>query len=100
MAITCNPVPTTRAGSPSRTSWAISSIAIVAASGKASPGPLLVLSALLWYLLVTAVPFRVAPWQTPNTYPKGGVRRATATSIPTRLGTTSARLSPQSWRSP
>jgi hypothetical protein len=63
-------------------SSAISPIAIVRASGMASPGPVLVLGMYFWYLLVTVVPFLVGVLATPNTCPTAGFRRGTATQIP------------------
>jgi len=63
-------------------SSAISPIAIVTASGTASPGPVLVLGMVFWYLLVTVVPFLVGVLATPNTYPTAGFRRGTATQVP------------------
>src|SRR5450759_2034792 len=85
-AITCKPAPTARASRPSRISSAISLIAIVTASGTASPAPLLVVGMFFWDLLVMVVPFLVVSWRTPNTYPTGGVRRGTATQIPRDQG--------------
>jgi hypothetical protein len=63
-------------------SSAISPMAMVTASGTASPGPVLVLGMVFWYLLCTVVPFLVGVLATPNTYLNGGVRRGTATQFP------------------
>jgi hypothetical protein len=63
-------------------SSAISPIAMVTASGTASPGPVLVFGMFFWYLLFTVVPFLVGVLATPNTYLNGGVRRGTATQFP------------------
>ena len=63
-------------------SIAISLIEIVTSSGTARPGPVLVLGMVFWYLLVTVAPFLVGVLATPNTYPKAGFRRGTATQVP------------------
>ena len=63
-------------------SSANSLVAMITSSGTASPGPELVFGVFFWYLLVKVVSFLVVPWRMPNTYPRGGVRRGTATQIP------------------
>jgi len=64
-------------------------------SGQLAGAIALVSNDVLWYFLVTVVPFlRWCLWRTPNTYRKAGIRRGTATSTSTRPGTTSAASPP------